>query len=244
MNMNVLLLSDIHANLTALEAVLDDAGSFDAVWFLGDLVGYGPDPNKCIQRVRSLSNLTALVGNHDMATMGKIEIDTFNYEARRAIRWTQKKISSKNLDFLRGLPTDVEKDDITLAHGSPRQPVWEYIINTRTAWENFDYLSTLHAFVGHSHLPTVFQTGSDDSRVNLIIPEENQTIELKDRMIINPGSVGQPRDRNPKSAYALFDSEQKTIEFRRVEYDIAAVQKRMEKADLPRRHIDRLSAGW
>lgn len=242
--MKVLLLSDIHANLTALEAVLDDAGSFDAVWFLGDLVGYGPDPNRCIRRVRSLSNLTALVGNHDMATMGKIEIDTFNYEARRAIRWTQKHISSKNLEFLRGLPTHAVKGDITLAHGSPRQPVWEYIINTRTAWENFDYLSTPHAFVGHSHLPTVFQTSSNDSHINLIIPEENQTIELQDRMIINPGSVGQPRDRNPRSAYALVDNEQKTIEFRRVAYDIAAVQERMREVNLPQRHIDRLSAGW
>ncbi|MEA3351008.1 MAG: metallophosphoesterase family protein, partial [Chloroflexota bacterium] len=214
------------------------------VWFLGDLVGYGPDPNECVEWMRSVTNLTALAGNHDVATLGKINIDTFNIEARQAIHWTQETISQENLDYLDKLPTSVQLEDFTLAHGSPRQPVWEYVINSRTAFENMAFLSTPYCLVGHSHLPTIFEMERGDSHPKLLIPTNDMTYALNQQAIINPGSVGQPRDRDPRAAYALLDTESKEIEFRRVAYDITSVQARMQEAGLPSRHIGRLETGW
>ena len=122
--MKSLILSDIHANLTALETVLEEAGPFDAVWILGDLVGYGPDPNECIDLVKDLPNLVCLLGNHDAATLGNIDDITFNPTARQAIQWTRKTITPENLDYLRKLPESIRLGEITFAHGSPREPVW------------------------------------------------------------------------------------------------------------------------
>lgn len=243
--MSILVISDIHANLTALKAVITDAGEFEAVWFLGDLVGYGPDPNECIELLRSQPNLVALTGNHDAATLKKLSTDSFNSEARRAVRWTQRQISKENLAYLGGLPAKVQvSDDVTLAHGSPRQPIWEYILNTRSATENFYFFETPYCFVGHTHLPSIFKFSENDSDADLFVPLENSPFSMYSRMIINPGSVGQPRDRDPRAAYVLFDAEKDEIEFRRVEYDVNQVQERMREADLPDRHIDRLELGW
>jgi len=243
--MLVLIISDIHANLTALEAVIADAAEFDAVWFLGDLVGYGPDPNDCIERVRTLPGLVALTGNHDAATLKKLSTDSFNVDARQTVLWTQQEISHENLTFLGKLPGKVQvTDEVTLAHGSPRQPVWEYILNTRSAAENFFFFETPFCFVGHTHLPSIFRYRDGDVDADLIVPKENFCIQMSERMIINPGSVGQPRDRDPRAAYALFDVDNEELEFRRVAYDVSAVQKRMRKAELPLRHIDRLESGW
>ena len=148
--MRVLIISDIHANLIALESVLSDAGPIDAVWCLGDLVGYGPNPNECINRVRNLPDLVCIIGNHDSAVINQIDPYTFNSEARYAIEWTQNQLTESNLSFLRGLPEKTDsrqmdnefKHDITLAHGSPRQPVWEYLLDLHTAFKNFDYFET------------------------------------------------------------------------------------------------------
>ncbi len=243
--MRVLIISDIHANLTALEAVLADAGEFDQVWFLGDLVGYGPDPDDCIARVRELPHLVALMGNHDAAALGHLNLAAFNVTARQAVYWTQKNTTAENLAYLESLPAmTIASEEITLAHGSPRQPVWEYILDARTAWENFQVLDTAYCFVGHSHLPSLFFLSDGKKRVELVVPEPNASYELTPRMIINPGSVGQPRDRDPRAAYALLDTDQQMIEFRRVDYDIPAVQERMQAAGLPERHIVRLTEGW
>ncbi len=242
--MKVLVISDIHANLTALEAVLDDAGSLDATWLLGDLVGYGPDPNECVARVRELPDLVCLMGNHDAATLGLIDTSTFNPAARVAIRWTKDTIRPENLDYLSKLPETMRYGDITMVHGSPRQPIWEYLLDVRKATENFGYFDTAYCFVGHTHLPTIYQLGDMHSKADLIIPQTGSPLILSPRAIINPGSVGQPRDHNPRASYAIFDSETSSIEYRRVSYDIHAVQTRMIEADLPRRHIDRLTAGW
>lgn len=243
--MCVLIVSDIHANLTALKAVLTDAGEVNAVWFLGDLVGYGPDPNECIELVKTLPGLVALTGNHDAATLKKLSTDSFNNEARRAVRWTQRQISKENLAYLGELPSKVQvTDDVTLAHGSPRQPTWEYILNTRSATENFYFFETAYCFVGHTHLPSIFRFSNGDTDAELFVPLENSPMNLTSRMIINPGSVGQPRDRDPRAAYAVFDEEKNEIEFKRVEYDVRQVQERMREVDLPDRHIDRLELGW
>jgi predicted phosphodiesterase len=242
--MRILIISDIHANLTALEAVLDDAPQVDAVWCLGDLVGYGPDPNECVKRVKELPNLVCLFGNHDAAVSGVIDITSFNNEARMAVLWTQSVIEQVNLEYLQALSPQTVIDSVSLAHGSPRQPIWEYLLDTRTAFENFDYFDTPFCFVGHSHLPVIFQMEDELSTTDLSIPEANSWLKMVPRAIYNPGSVGQPRDRDPRAAYAIFDSDRQTWSLQRVPYDIHSVQERMRSARLPQRHIQRLSAGW
>lgn len=242
--MRALIISDIHANLAALEAVLADAGQFDAVWCLGDLVGYGPNPNECIELVRSLPNLQCIIGNHDAATLHQINVEAFNPEARAAIQWTQNALSESSRAFLSSLPEKIELEKVTLAHGSPRHPVWEYLLDTRTATLNFDFFSTPLCFVGHTHLPVIYTLSAANHIARLSIPEPNQLIALPERAIVNPGSVGQPRDRDPRAAYALFDTESNVLDYRRVPYDFSVVQARMAAAGLPERHIHRLAAGW
>ena len=242
--MRVLIISDIHANLTALEAVLEDAGDFDATWCLGDVVGYGPDPNECVSRVRSLSNLTCLLGNHDAAVIENIDIASFNLEARISVRWTQSVIAKNNLNFLKSLPDKTEVEGHTLAHGSPRYPTWEYLLETSVIAENFAHFDTSYCFVGHTHLPVIYQLDGEHQLPGHIVPEAFVPIQLTPRAIINPGSVGQPRDRNPLAAYGIFDTESHTLEYCRVAYDIKSVQTRMQAANLPQRHIHRLEIGW
>jgi diadenosine tetraphosphatase ApaH/serine/threonine PP2A family protein phosphatase len=242
--MKSLIISDIHANLTALETVLEDAGEFDAVWVLGDLVGYGPDPNECIDLVKGLPNLVCLLGNHDAATLGHIDDITFNPTARQTVRWTRQTITPENLDYLQELPESTRLGEITFAHGSPREPVWEYLLDTHNATENFNYFNTPYCFVGHTHLPTMYTLNNGNFLATLVAPEVDALVQLQPRAIINPGSVGQPRDRDPRAAYAIFNQEEMTIEFRRVTYDIQDVQERMRQAGLPKRHIQRLVDGW
>lgn len=242
--MKILIISDIHANLTALETVLEEAGSFDATWCLGDLVGYGPDPDQCVSRVRELPDLVCVMGNHDAAVLNQIDASAFNPEARLALRWTLDKLSQDNLDFLKSLPHTAEIDLVTLAHGSPRQPVWEYLLDTRTATQNFAHFNTPYCFVGHTHLPVLYYLADESDMASLIIPENNTQLALAPRTIANPGSVGQPRDRDPRAAFGILDTEEYICHFRRVKYDIPSVQDRMRKANLPERHILRLEVGW
>ncbi len=241
----ILVISDIHANLTALEAVLQDAGKVDRTWCLGDIAGYGPDPNECIERIRSLRSLTCMMGNHDFAATGSQSLETFNSDARKALIWQREILNEANMAFLRKLSeTPIVCDEITLAHGSPRDSVWEYIMNTLVARINLGAFETRWCFVGHSHFQAVFQYHSNQDEVTIEVPEPGSRYELDDRAILNPGSVGQPRDRDPRAAYALYDPQAHTWEPRRVEYDIKAVQKRIRDAGLPQRHADRLAEGW
>lgn len=242
--MRVLVISDIHANLTALEAVLTNAGEIDAVWCLGDLVGYGPDPNECIARIRELPNLVCIIGNHDAAVIRQIDTASFNLEARQVIAWTQDTLSEASAAFLRSLPERVVIDQVTLAHGSPRHPVWEYLLDTQNATHSFEYFTTPYCFVGHTHLPVIYYLGESHKTARLLLPEANTRLILAPRAILNPGSVGQPRDRDPRASYAIYDAEAQTWEYHRATYDIAAVQERMRRAGLPERHIQRLAVGW
>ena len=242
--MPVLIISDIHANLAALEAVFADAGQPEAVWCLGDVVGYGPDPNQCIERLQELPGLVCLLGNHDAAVLGRLDIESFNLEARHAVLWTRSVLSSQSHQFLAERPERVEIDPVTLVHGSPREPVWEYLLDTQTATRSFDYFTTPYCFVGHSHLPLIYQLVAGRTRSDLYIPRPNLKLPMLPRAIFNPGSVGQPRDHNPFAAYALFDPQAQSWELRRVMYDIPGVQARMQQAGLPWRHIQRLSGGW
>ena len=240
--MRILVISDIHANLTALDAVLSDAGEFDAAWCLGDLVGYGPDPNECIAKVRALPNLRCIIGNHDAAALDQIDTKTFNLEARQALEWTQKTLTETSVSFLSSLQQKIEINNVTLTHGSPRHPVWEYLMDSQTAALNFDYFSTPYCFVGHTHLPVVYTR--EEKKLVVYKPTPNNKITLSPRTIINPGSVGQPRDHDPRAAYVIYNPGENTWDYRRLTYDIPAVQTRMADAQLPERHIVRLQAGW
>ena len=242
--MRTLVISDIHANLTALEAVLTNAGQFDAVWCLGDLVGYGPDPKECIERISRLPNLQCILGNHDAAAVGSIEVDAFNPDARKTVLWTQDKLTLANKEYLKNLPERVNLEFITLVHGSPFRPVWEYLLDTRSATVSFEFFDTPYCFVGHTHLPVIYYLPDDRLTAQLIVPEHISQMTLAPRAILNPGSVGQPRDRDPRAAYAILNLTDYTWEWHRVEYDIQSVQERMRKDNLPERHITRLSAGW
>lgn len=242
--MRILIISDIHGNFTALEEVLNSAKNYDSVWCLGDIVGYGPDPNECILRVQELPNLTCLIGNHDAAAINQIDLEAFNIEARLALNWTKSMLTEKSASFLRNLPEKKEIDDVTLAHGSPRYPIWEYIMDNRTALDNFAHFSTPFCFIGHTHIPAIYYLNQDNLKMHAEKPEKNCLIDLKARTIINPGSVGQPRDNDPRAAYAIFDTQVKTWECFRIPYNFTSVQSRMRKANLPDRHINRLKFGW
>jgi len=242
--MRILVLSDIHANLPAFDAVLADAGTVDAVWCLGDVVGYGPDPNECIARIRDLPNLICLLGNHDAAALGRLDLSSFNREARLSAEWMQGQLTVESLSFLSSRPEREVTRFVTLSHGSPRNPVWEYLLDTHTAWLNFDHFDTTFCFVGHTHLPVAYFAQPDDTGVEWRLIKADETVTLKQRAILNPGSVGQPRDHDPRAAYAIFDPDALTWEAHRVSYDIASVQKRIQEAGLPPRHALRLSEGW
>lgn len=242
--MRALIITDIHGNLPALQAVLEDAGKVDAVWCLGDVVGYGPYPNECVQLIRLQPNLVCLLGNHDAASVGMLDVDTFNPEARLSVNWTQSVLSADNQLYLRQRPLTQVVDNVTLVHGSPRHPIYEYLLDTRAATENFEHFENEFCFVGHTHLPVMFTMNSGDYMARFTVPSEDKAVELKPRAIINPGSVGQPRDRDPRAAYAIFDTEANTWHPRRVAYDIEATQKEMKEHSLPKRHIERLDSGW
>lgn len=242
--MRALIITDIHGNLPALQAVLEDAGNVDAVWCLGDVVGYGPSPNECVQLVRLQPNLVCLLGNHDAASVGMLDVDTFNPEARLSVNWTQGVLSAENQVYLRQRPLTQVVENVTLVHGSPRHPIYEYLLDTRAATENFEHFGTDFCFVGHTHLPVMFTIKGGDYMARFTVPSEGEAAELKPRAIINPGSVGQPRDRDPRAAYAIFDTETNTWHPHRVAYDIAATQQAMREHRLPQRHIERLESGW
>jgi predicted phosphodiesterase len=241
--MRILIISDIHANLTALEAVFSDAGEVDAVWCLGDLVGYGPDPNECIEKIGSLKETISLLGNHDAAALGQIDLTAFNRDAGISARWMQTTLNENSLTFLKNLPEKVVTDKVTLVHGSPRNPVWEYLLDARAAAQNFEYYTTPFCFVGHSHLPVVY-LNENNKNLEWRVLNHSESISLPERAILNPGSVGQPRDHDPRAAYAIYLPEENCWEPRRVSYDIASVQKRIYDAGLPRRHAQRLEEGW
>ena len=241
--MRLLIISDIHANLAAFEAVLEDAdGEWDQIWCLGDVIGYGPNPNECLALLREHDHVT-LTGNHDWAALDKLDINAFNHEARRAIRWTQETITEETRSYLAERPPMTVNEPFTLAHASPRQPVWEYIMDQGTALVNFDYFDTRYCLVGHTHSPLIFEE-LDSMRVNARLPNYGEVMPLNGRLIVNPGSVGQPRDSDPRAAYALLDTEEMTWEQRRVDYPIEVTQEKMRKEGLPYRLIARLEYGW
>jgi len=244
--MRTLIISDIHANLTALKAVLEAAEPFDRVWCLGDVVGYGPDPNECIEVLRDLPNLACIKGNHDAAILREIDIITFNFEARASLVWLDGVLKPENLKWLRSNPERLVFDDVTIVHGSPRNPVWEYVMDLGTARENMSDFDTRICLVGHTHIPGVYQMEGEtqETTKNRRIANGKAFKISGTKAIINPGSVGQPRDHNPRASYLIYDDDGDEWHFHRVAYDFEAVQERIRAAGLPERHANRLKDGW
>jgi diadenosine tetraphosphatase ApaH/serine/threonine PP2A family protein phosphatase len=242
--LKVLLFSDIHANLAALEAVLADAGEWDAVWNLGDTVGYGPKPRECLDKMVDLFANPVLVGNHDLACIGEVDVSEFNPVAQLAARWTSLQLGMDHRAYLNALPAVTISGAYTLAHGSPRSPVWEYVTTPQIAAENFAFFDTDVCFIGHTHIAmyALVREGSDDVEVGPLV--DDQTVDLlAGRYLINPGSVGQPRDRDPRAAYAILDTDMGSLTAHRVAYDVALTQKQMAMANLPDVLIARLAHG-
>jgi diadenosine tetraphosphatase ApaH/serine/threonine PP2A family protein phosphatase len=217
----------------------------DETWCLGDMVGYGPDPNAVVELIREIPSLTCILGNHDVAVIGRIPFEAFNGDARRTLVYHERVLTADNMDFLRSLPSNLKvREGVSLVHGSPRDSVWEYILNTLSARLNFDHFTTSWCFVGHSHIQCMFQLDESTDRVNLKQAKVGESVKLQQRLIANPGSVGQPRDRDPRAAYAIFDSTAQTWEPRRVNYNIAEVQQRIREVGLPEKHAVRIAEGW
>src|SRR3954469_23096339 len=239
--MRICVLSDIHANLPALEAVLAALKPYDTVWQLGDIVGYGPQPDEVVARLME-ENATGVRGNHDSAAIGELDTESFNDDARAAVEWTAERIGGATRDWLAALPERAVDDQFTLVHGSPRDPTWEYIFSAAIARGNLSAFETDHCLVGHTHIPVVYR--EHGGRMEGIQVDDGDRYELgNERVIANPGSVGQPRDGDPRASAMIFDSAAHTLEWRRVEYDIDRVQQLMADRKLPPRLARRLQYG-
>jgi diadenosine tetraphosphatase ApaH/serine/threonine PP2A family protein phosphatase len=240
--MKYALISDIHANLEALEACFRviDAEGVDVVACLGDIVGYGASPNECIELVRERADFV-VIGNHDAAVAGTTETEYFNPDARSAVLWTRDALSPENLAFLRQLPYTAEMDGTLLVHASPSAPrEWLYVFNVRDAAAEFAAFQQRICFFGHTHFPGFFlQSGGALS----VKPPPRATLRDGDRALINVGSVGQPRDGDPRSGFAFYDDRTGVAEIRRVFYDIERVRGRILDTPLPKSAAERLVWG-
>ena len=238
------IIADIHANLAAFTAVLEDIehrGGVAEVWCLGDIVGYGPDPHQCLELLRQ-SNHVCVAGNHDWAATGKIDTSAFNPDAAAACHWTAQQLSPEDIQYLESLPLTIEKDDFTLVHGSPREPIWEYLVSTSLATANLSFFKSQFCLVGHSHIPLVFKFQDSACSFSPFPPDIGLVLGTG-RFIINPGGVGQPRDSDPRASYALYDSKTRLVKPYRIPYDISDTQDKMMRANLPVRLVTRLTYG-
>lgn len=239
--MRVAVLSDIHANLVALDAVLAAVGSVDAVWHLGDVVGYGPDPDGVVRRLSEVKAV-GVAGNHDLAALGGNEIDWFNPDAKAAMEWTRARIGDDARAWLASLPQTIRDGELTLVHGSPRDPIWEYVTSIPVARANLAALETRFGLHGHTHHPMAW--AERDGRIDAIAPGQGSTFRLDSgSALLNPGSVGQPRDGDVTASWLEIDTDAGVAMWRRVAYDIDAVRTAMLDAGLPVRLADRLQAG-
>ena len=238
--MRVGLLSDIHANLVALEAVLAALGQVDALWVTGDTVGYGPDPGDTLALLRERGALL-VQGNHDRAVATGEGLEFFHDRAAEAALLHQQWLSADERDALAALPMVHSVDRFTLCHGSLRDPLWEYVTNALTAGATLARANTPFCCNGHTHVPALFR--EFPTGVRLIQPKEEQIYELNDRTLINAGSVGQPRDGDPRAAYAVLDTAAGTVTFYRSPYQVDETQRRIHARGLPEMFADRLAFG-
>lgn len=236
------VLSDVHSNIEALQAVLDDVGQrkIENVLFIGDSVGYGPDPNECLELL-SKKCKTILAGNHDWGVLGQTDITYFNEYARAAVEWTRGVLTEENKETLQSFPVqkEITKGNIFLVHSTPREPEeWHYLLTLWDAEINFHYFDGTFCFLGHTHQPFIIERLPSGE---LLTYKKSVRIGKSTRYIINAGSVGQPRDGDPRACYTIIDDDH--IEIVRVPYDIETVQNKMRTANLPSPLIERLSWG-
>jgi predicted phosphodiesterase len=242
--MHIAIISDVHSNLDALESVLRDIKrrGLNRILFLGDAVGYGPDPNNCVALLKRECEVL-LAGNHDRAVTGMTEIEYFNEFARVAILWTVETLTEENKRFLAALPASkvfqTKTGDIFLVHSTPKEPeLWHYLLTLRDAEINFNYFNQRICLIGHSHVPFVIER---DLSGDMTVYKDRTVLKDGLRYIINVGSVGQPRDGDPRACYAIMDIN--SITFVRVDYNIKSTQKKMAAAGLPEPLIKRLEYG-
>jgi len=238
------LISDIHANLEALDAVLAELSGVDGFVCLGDIVGYGADPGACVDKVRSLPNLTCVAGNHDLAAVGRYDLGWFNSLARDAIQWTSRQLSAEQKSFLASLPLSAHVEQAVAVHGSLPDEM-AYITTPQEARVCFDAMPGELALIGHTHVAEYYRL-----RRSTRFPEQISlrsggeiAFEPEHRYIVNAGAIGQPRDGNPAASFGLWEVEAGTLETRRVGYDVERQQEKMQAADLPEYLITRLSVG-
>ena len=240
--MRIAVTSDIHSNLAALEAVLADAGSVDGVWNTGDAVGYGPQPRECIARLQEVGAVW-VAGNHERAATGAISTDDFNPAAARAAQWTGAQLTADDRAFLDALPETAQQGDFTLCHGTLRDPIWEYCDDEYAALGHLSLQRTPFALVGHTHVPAIVTETADGCEIERLQDGEVVALTGEARLVLNAGSVGQPRDGDKRASYGVYDSDAATFTLHRVEYDIARTQKLMEDAGLPDWLAERLAIG-
>jgi predicted phosphodiesterase len=241
--MRVAVISDIHANLRALEAILTaiDAERVDTIWCLGDIVGYGPRPNECCAVVERRTTL-CLAGNHDLVVRGDIDLDDFSGDAGEAARWTRSVLTPEAAAFLARLEPQARREGVELFHGSPRDPVWDYVLSEQIAWLSFRATTEPVLLVGHSHVALALRDADDAGTTGGLAPAGTE-LELDGRWLLNPGSVGQPRDGDRRAAWLLLDLAGRRASFRRVEYGVAGTQREMKEAGLPKALARRLERG-
>lgn len=242
--MRIAVVSDIHSNLTALETVLGAIGSADAIWHLGDIVGYGPQPQAVVERLVEAGAI-GVRGNHDDAAGGSSAIELFNLDGYQAMQWTRTRIDETARRYLAGLPERRVPvgAGFTLVHGSPTDPIWEYMDSTFVAEANMSAFETPYCLVGHTHVPRVFREVRGRLKSSYVADGARLDLDAR-RLILNPGSVGQPRDGDPRSGYLLIDTDAALVTWHRTEYDIAATQAAMVEAGLPVTLVRRLSLGF
>jgi diadenosine tetraphosphatase ApaH/serine/threonine PP2A family protein phosphatase len=243
--MRVAVISDIHANLPALEAALGaiDTAEVEEIWCLGDVVGYGAQPDGCTELVRERCQV-CLVGNHDLAVLGELDISSFSSGAADAVAWTQDHIDSGSLDYLRELEPSGERESIALFHASPRDPVWEYVLSIDQAEDCMDLQPRPVSLIGHSHVALYFNRPAGGGEVGGAQAGDAAALELgEDTWLVNPGSVGQPRDGDPRAAWLELETADGLARYHRVPYDVEAAAGPIVEAGLPKHLAERLYVG-
>lgn len=245
--MRVAVITDIHSNLPALEAVLAavDAAGAEEVWCLGDVIGYGADPDACAELVRERCAV-CLVGNHDLAVLGALDVEAFSEAAAEAVSWTRRSVANGTLDLLRGLEPQARREGVALFHASPRDPVWEYVLSVEQADACLDAQPERIALIGHSHVSLFFvrPDAGEPGEVRAAQAGDDTLVDLgAGSWLVNPGSVGQPRDGDPRAAWLELDTGELTARFHRVGYDVERAAAAIAAAGLPRRLAERLHVG-
>jgi predicted phosphodiesterase len=242
--MKVAVVSDIHSNRQAFEAVLEAVADSDAseLWCLGDLVGYGADPDACVELARR-HTAVCLAGNHDIAVIGELPLDDFSRGASIAAQWTREVIAPANLEFLEGLHPTGQEGNIGLYHASPRDPMWEYVLSALLAELCLDAQPHRVCLIGHSHVALSFVRQEGRPATGEPCREGTELDVSSGEWLLNPGSIGQPRDGDPRAAWLLLDLEDHSVSYRRTRYDVAAAAAAIKAARLPNSLAERLEYG-